>query len=109
MTQFLRAGAEDSNPKENHMSPQKQPHAKGPHATQEIKQDFKAFQHDVRALRDEVKLKLHLANMDLKDEWAKLEPQLDHAINSAALVSSEVVADLKKRLSEFKQRLSKGN
>lgn len=84
------------------MSPQKQQHA-----TTEIKQDFKAFQHDVRALRDEVKLKLHLASMDLKDEWIKLEPQLEHAINSAAVVSGEVVADLKKRLNEFKARLNK--
>lgn len=87
------------------MSPQKQ-HA-SPNPKQELKQDFKAFQHDVRALRDEVKLKLHLANMDLKDEWSKLEPQLEHAINSAALVSGEVVADLKKRLTEFRNRLSK--
>ena len=74
---------------------------------QEFKQDFKAFQQDVRALRDEVKLKLHLASMDLKDEWEKLEPQLDRAINSAALVSGEVVSDLKKRLTEFKSRLSR--
>jgi hypothetical protein len=74
---------------------------------QDLKHDLKAFKHDVRALRDEVKLKLHLANMDLKDEWTKLEPQLEHAINSAAVVSGEVVADLKQRLTEFKQRLSK--
>ena len=85
------------------MNPQKQQDQK----QQEFKQDFKAFQQDVRALRDEVKLKLHLASMDLKDEWEKLEPQLDRAINSAALVSGEVVADLKKRLAEFKGRLSR--
>ena len=87
------------------MSPQKQD-VQDP-KQQEFKQDFKAFQQDVRALRDEVKLKLHLASMDLKDEWEKLEPQLDRAINSAALVSGEVVADLKKRLAEFKGRLSR--
>jgi len=87
------------------MSPQKQ-NVQNP-KEQEFKQDFKAFQQDVRALRDEVKLKLHLASMDLKDEWEKLEPQLDRAINSAALVSGEVVTDLKKRLAEFKTRLSR--
>ena len=85
------------------MNPQKQPETK----QQEFKQDFKAFQQDVRALRDEVKLKLHLASMDLKDEWEKLEPQLDRAINSAAVVSGEVVSDLKKRLTEFKGRLGR--
>lgn len=71
---------------------------------QPSKQDFKAFQHDVRALRDEVRLKLHLAGMDLKDEWERLEPQLERAINSAALASGEVVQDLRRRVSEFKQR-----
>ncbi len=71
----------------------------------DIKQDLKAFQHDVRALRDEVRLKLHLAGMDLKEEWETLEPQIERAINSAAHVSSDAVADLKHRLSEFRKRL----
>lgn len=71
----------------------------------DLKEDLKVFKHDVRALRDEVRLKLHLASMDLKQEWENLEPQLERAINSAAIVSGEVVADLKKRLQEFKKRL----
>ncbi|MDP1829411.1 MAG: hypothetical protein Q8L48_39460 [Archangium sp.] len=71
----------------------------------DLKEDLKVFTHDVRALRDEVRLKLHLASMDLKQEWENLEPQLDRALNSAAIVSGEVVADLKKRLQEFKKRL----
>ncbi len=71
----------------------------------DFKQDLKAFQQDVRALRDEVRLKLHLAGMDLKQEWETLEPQIDRAINNAAHVSAEAVADLKRRLSEFRKRL----
>lgn len=74
-------------------------------STADLRQDLKSFQQDIRALRDEVRLKLHLAGMDLRQEWEKLEPQLDRAMNSAAQVSSEVVADLKKRLSEFRKRL----
>jgi hypothetical protein len=73
--------------------------------TGDLRQDLKAFQQDVRALRDEVRLKLHLAGMDLKQEWENLEPQIDRAINSAAHVSSEAVADLKKKLIEFRKRL----
>ena len=71
----------------------------------DFKQDLKAFQQDVRALRDEVRLKLHLAGMDLKQEWEKLEPQIDRALNNAAHVSGEAVADLKRRLNEFRKRL----
>lgn len=87
------------------MSPQKQTHPPASPPGQDLKQDLKAFQHDVRALRDEVKLKIHLAGMDLKDEWERLEPQLERAVNSAAVVSGEVVSDLRKRLAEFKLRL----
>lgn len=74
---------------------------------QEPKYDLKAFQQDVRAVRDEVKLKLHLAGMDLRQEWESLEPQLDKVVNSAAVVSSELVGDVKKRLQEFKSRLGR--
>ena len=74
---------------------------------QEHKYDLKAFQQDVRAVRDEVKLKLHLAGMDLKQEWESLEPQLDKVVNSAAIVSGELVGDVKKRLQEFKVRLGR--
>jgi uncharacterized protein YhaN len=73
--------------------------------TSELRQDLKAFQHDLRALRDEVRLKLHLAGMEVKQEWEKLEPQLDRALNSAAQVSSEAVTDLKKTLTEFRKKL----
>lgn len=68
-------------------------------------QDLKSLQQDVRALRDEVRVKVHLAGMDIKDEWKKLEPQLDRAASSAAIVTGEMLADLKKRLTELRQRL----
>lgn len=67
--------------------------------------NLKAFQQDLRALRDEVRLKLHLAGMELKTEWEKLEPQLERALNSAAQVSSEALSDLKQRMTEFRKRL----
>lgn len=71
----------------------------------DLKQDLKAFQQDVRALRDEVRLKLHLAGMDVKQEWENLEPQIDRALNSAAQLSNEVVGELKQRLNDFRKRL----
>lgn len=80
-----------------------------PEKTGDLRQDLKAFQQDVRALRDEVRLKLHLAGMDLKQEWEKLEPQVDRMMNNAAQVSSEAVADLKRRLSDFRKRLTAKN
>lgn len=77
-----------------------------PEKQTETPKDFQAFQQDLRALRDEVKLKLHLASMDLKTEWKELEPQLERALSTAGIISAEVVTDLKKRLAEFRQRLN---
>jgi hypothetical protein len=34
---------------------------------------------DVRRLSDEVRLKMHLAGMELKEKWKQLEPQLAEA------------------------------
>jgi hypothetical protein len=37
---------------------------------------------DVRRLRDEVRLKLHLAGMDARDRWHALEPVLGIALRT---------------------------
>ncbi|MBM4776612.1 MAG: hypothetical protein GQE15_02825 [Archangiaceae bacterium] len=72
----------------------------------EPKKEVRPLERDVRALSDEVRLKLHLAGMDVKSEWERLEPQLERAASSAAIVTDEVFLDLKKRLLELKQRLA---
>lgn len=61
---------------------------------------------NLRALRDELKLKMHLAKMDLRDEWQKLEPQVEHVLSNVAIVTGEVMADLQKRMVELQKRLS---
>jgi hypothetical protein len=71
----------------------------------EAKKVEPTLDREVRALADEVRLKLHLAGMELKEEFSKFEPQINRAVSSATIVSNEVWSDLKKRLTEFKQRL----
>lgn len=71
----------------------------------EAKKPEMTLDREVRALADEVRVKLHLAGMELKEEFTKLEPQIDRAFSSAAIVSTEVWGDLKRRLTELKQRL----
>ena len=38
-------------------------------------------------LRDEVRLDMHLAGMDAKDRWRKLEPEIFHAEKLAAHIT----------------------
>lgn len=59
----------------------------------------------LQQLRDEIRLKLHLASMDAKDEWDRLEPQVEHALSTIDSVARETVDDLKKRMTELRIRL----
>ena len=51
----------------------------------------------LRALRDEIRVKAHLAKMDAKQHWAELEPRVnavvEQAEGSTSAVSREVVSD----------------
>lgn len=62
-----------------------------------MKEDLAALKKDVLALRDELKLKMHLARMDLKVEWEKLEPQAEKLWGEVSEKSIEAAKDLKKR------------
>jgi hypothetical protein len=42
----------------------------------ESKNEFDRSVDLMRTLRDEVRVKLHLAGMDARDEWNRLEPRL---------------------------------
>lgn len=71
--------------------------------TDQLKRDIQGGLDDLTTLRDEVRLKVHLAGMEIKDEWRKLEPQIVEVEQAAAKVTEatrealhEAVAKLKK-------------
>jgi hypothetical protein len=50
---------------------------------------------DLRRIADEVQLKIHLAEMDARDRWHELEPQLveiEHTLADAGGTASTVMA-----------------
>ena len=56
-------------------------------------------------MRDEVRVRLHLATMEAKDEWNKLEPHLAGAEKAAGVVtesSRELVAKALQKLATFR-------
>src|SRR5260221_13478328 len=74
-------------------------------ATTDLKKDLKSSLAHLQALKDEVRVKLHLAGKDLKDQWNKLEPHLDDVEKAAKNLSESsraAVADAVKRLEKFK-------
>ena len=44
--------------------------------SESLKKEVEAGMTRLQGLRDEVRVRLHLAGMEIKDEWAKLEPYL---------------------------------
>ncbi|MBL8610474.1 MAG: hypothetical protein JNL38_24265 [Myxococcales bacterium] len=73
--------------------------------TSELKHDFKSALESLQTLRDEVRLKLHLASMDAKDEWSKLEVDLDEASNDAKAATAETRVEVAKKLDAAAKRL----
>jgi hypothetical protein len=64
-------------------------------------------------LRDEIRLRLHLAQLDAKDRWQELETQLaslEHKVASdggtVMGATAQLAKDLKQSLVDFKHRLS---
>jgi hypothetical protein len=71
----------------------------------ELKKELEKGLTKLQSLRDEVRVRLHLAGMDLKDQWNKLEPQLDQVEKKAQEASEEarsVLADAVKKLEKFR-------
>lgn len=64
-------------------------------------------------LRDEIRVRLHLAQLDAKDKWQELETQLaslEHRVSSdggsVMGATAQLAKELKQSLVDFKHRLS---
>jgi hypothetical protein len=64
-------------------------------------------------LRDEIRVRLHLAQLDAKDKWQELETQLaslEHRVTadggSFLGATAQLAREMKQSLTDFRQRLS---
>jgi lipid II:glycine glycyltransferase (peptidoglycan interpeptide bridge formation enzyme) len=76
--------------------------------TNELKNELKKSLATLQMLRDEVRVRLHLANMDLKDQWNKLEPHLADVERKAEQVteaSRGLLNEAVKKLENFRASL----
>lgn len=75
---------------------------------QKLKKDARDVRQVLRGLRDEIRVQAHLAGMDLKKEWEKLEPRLNEAEQMVDAISSASVAaahDLERRARKLRDQL----
>jgi len=77
--------------------------------TNELKNELKKGLSQLQTLRDEVRVRLHLASMDLKDQWNKqLEPHLADVEKKASDVSEasrSLINEAVKKLEKFRASL----
>lgn len=72
------------------------------------KQDLDKIVGQLRALRDDIRVRLHLANAEAKEAWNNLEPTLADIERKMGQVTDETKAkaqELLKRFSELRDRL----
>ena len=76
--------------------------------TRELKKELEKSLGLLRTLRDEVRVKLHLASMDIKDQWKKIEPHLqdaEKAAEQASDASRAALTEAVKKLEKFRASL----
>ena len=76
--------------------------------TEQSKEELIKRMNDVEALRDQIRVDLHLASMDLRDEWARLEknlPDLGQALQPLEDATRDALDILIDDLRRFGERL----
>ncbi|WP_437996674.1 hypothetical protein WMF26_37635 [Sorangium sp. So ce185] len=76
--------------------------------TSELKNDLTKSLESLQTLRDEIRVRLHLAGMEAKDAWGKLEPTLLDAEKLAEDVSEtsrNALRDILEKVKEFRSSL----
>jgi predicted nucleic acid-binding Zn-ribbon protein len=74
----------------------------------DLKDEIKKGLDHLRTLRDEVRVKLHLAGMEAKAEWNKLEPHLfdvEQKAHEASDASRHAVAEAVEKLKKLRDSL----
>jgi hypothetical protein len=77
----------------------------------DAKEQFTKLVDDLKRQRDEIKLKLHLAKADAREEWSKLEVKLEQVkakLDSAGKEAGTTAGEVGKALELAAAELKKG-
>ena len=74
-------------------------------ARSEFKAELEKSTATLRTLRDELRVQIHLGKLEAKDEWRKLEPRLESALERAEKDVSEASRVAVKELTDAARKL----
>ena len=73
----------------------------------QLKKESDAVVSELQSLRDEIRVKVHLASADGKEAWKKLEPQLAQFEERVGRAADDALGDLKNVGTELKANVQK--
>ncbi len=62
---------------------------------------------ELRALRDELRVRIHLAGQEAKDAWRELEPKVEDLLEQATKSAHHATDELLKKAREIDGRIAK--
>ncbi len=71
----------------------------------ELKKELRKTADLLKTMRDEIRVKLHLAGQEAKDRWGKIEPEIEKVGQEIQKTSKATVDELVTRVKEFKKDL----
>jgi len=77
----------------------------------QTKNDLDRLVEELKQIRDELKVRVHLAAADAKDEWAQLEKKWDHMrarVERVGDVAEDAAEDVGEALASVGKELKKG-
>jgi hypothetical protein len=75
--------------------------------TQKTRDDLEHLVDDIATMRDELRVRLHLAGMEAKEKYGKLDEEIFELQQRAKRVGEEGAHEVKELLHDAKKRLEK--
>jgi hypothetical protein len=72
----------------------------------DIEVRFRKAMNESRTLRDEARLKIHLASMEARDAWGRIEPKLLDAEREAVTVSVEALERIEGAVRQLRELIA---
>ena len=77
---------------------------------EEVRYKLEALLAELQRLRDEIRVRIHLGGMDLRDQWKEFEPRIEEIVQQQKQKATEelcnAAADLRDAFRAFRDKLS---
>lgn len=70
-----------------------------------MRKEIEQRRAELETLRDEIRVRMHLAGMEAKERWSKLEPRIDAFEQRARHATDEALHELRDMANDLKQRV----